>query len=119
MTNTKGASIAIIAAAELAAMTLWFSATAVVPSLARDYHLDVFSQGLFTSAVQAGFVAGTLASAILGLPDRLDPRRLFCAAALIGAVANLAILALDPASLAVVACASRPAWRWPGSIPSA
>ncbi|MDX1485308.1 MAG: MFS transporter [Alphaproteobacteria bacterium] len=94
-------SIAVIAVAEVMAMALWFSASAVVPALARDYALDGFTQALFTSAVQAGFVAGSLASAVLGLPDRFDPRRIFLAAALVGAAANLAILGLDPGSPAV------------------
>ncbi len=79
-------------------MALWFSASAVVPVLTLEYGLDGFSQALFTSTVQAGFVAGSLVSALLGLPDRMDPRRLFLAASFLGAAANFAILALDPAS---------------------
>jgi MFS family permease len=48
--------------------------------------------------VQAGFVLGCLASAILGLADRVDPRRLFAAAAGVGAAANALLLVVDPAS---------------------
>ena len=96
--QSKPASVAVIALAEVLAMALWFSASAVVPALARAHGLDGFSQALFTSAVQAGFVAGSLASALAGLPDRMDPRRLFLAASLLGAAANLAILSLDPGS---------------------
>ena len=99
--QSKRASVAVIALAEVMVMALWFSASAVVPALTRDYGLDGFTQALFTSAVQAGFVAGSLASALLGLPDRVDPRRLFFAAALLGAAANLAILSLDPGSPSV------------------
>lgn len=47
---------------------------------------------LLTGAVQLGFVAGTLCSALLGLADRIDPRRLFAVAALVGAAANLLLL---------------------------
>jgi MFS family permease len=99
--NSKRASVAAIALAEVLAMALWFSASAVVPALTLAHGLDGFTQALFTSAVQAGFVAGSLASALLGLPDRVDPRRLFLAAALLGAAANLAILSIDPGSPAV------------------
>jgi MFS family permease len=99
--QSKRVSVAVIALAEVLAMALWFSASAVVPALTREYGLDSFTQALFTSAVQAGFVAGSLISALLGLPDRADPRRLFLAAALLGAAANLAILSLDPGSPAV------------------
>ena len=85
-------------------MALWFSASAVVPSLVRDYGLDGFAQSLFTSAVQAGFVAGSLTSAVLGLADRLDPRRFFMLATLVAAAANAAILLLEPTSAGVVVC---------------
>ncbi len=41
--------------------------------------------------MQAGFVLGALLSAITGLADRLDPRRLFALAALTAATANAAL----------------------------
>jgi len=96
--SSKWASLAVLSLCEVAAMALWFSASAVLPSLAAEYHLSGFTQSLFTSSVQAGFVAGSLTSALLGLADRLDPRRFFMAAALVAAAANLAILAVDPTS---------------------
>ena len=43
---------------------------------------------------------GCLASAILGLPDRVDPRRLFAASAAVGSLANALLLAIDPATIA-------------------
>jgi MFS family permease len=49
-----------------------------------------------------GFVAGTLSSAILGLADRLPPRRFFMVSAFLGAAANLAVLAFEPTSAIVV-----------------
>lgn len=82
---------------------LWFSATAIVPALRAEFGLDDFMASLFSSAVMAGFVIGTLVSAVLGLADRLDNRRLFMACALAGAAANAAILAVEPASYTVVA----------------
>ena len=98
--GSKAASIAIIAGCQVAAMSLWFSASAVVPALAAEFHLSRFMQAALTSAVEVGFVVGCLASAALGLPDRVDPRRLFAACALIGALANALLLVVDPASLA-------------------
>jgi MFS family permease len=79
-------------------MALWFSASAVVPALTADYRLTGFAQSLFTSGVQAGFVLGSLGSALLGLADRLDPRRFFMIAALVAAAANAAILLVGPTS---------------------
>lgn len=97
----KARSLALLAVAEVLALGLWFSATAVVPTLQAEAGLEPFQASLFTSAVQAGFVAGTLTSAIFGLADRLDPRRLFAACALIGAIANAGILLADPHGVTV------------------
>ena len=86
--DSKRGSVALIALCQVAAMALWFSASAVVPALAAEYRLSKFAQAALTSGVQAGFVIGCLASAILGLADRVDPRRFFAVAAGIGALAN-------------------------------
>jgi hypothetical protein len=98
--NSKGASIAIIAVCQVAAMAVWFSASAVAPALAAEFHLSNFAQAALTSGVQVGFVIGCLVSAFLGLPDRVDPRRLFAASATIAALANAGLLVVDPASIA-------------------
>ena len=97
---SKRRSIAIIALCQVGAMALWFSATAVVPSLVAQYNLSNFMQAALTSAVQAGFVVGCLVSALLGLADRLDPRRFIAVAALVGAGANALLLLIDPTTLA-------------------
>src|SRR6187399_3020108 len=95
---SKVASVAIIATCQVAAMALWFSASAIIPALVAEFHIGGFSQAALTSGVQAGFVAGCLASAFLGLPDRVDPRRLFAVSAAIGAASNALLLVVDPAS---------------------
>ncbi|MEM7222249.1 MAG: MFS transporter [Pseudomonadota bacterium] len=96
MSSSRGLSIAIIALCEVAALALWFSASAVVPDLLDRGLLEPARAPLFTSAVQLGFVAGTLISALLGLADRIDPRTFFMVSALVAAAANGAILPLDP-----------------------
>ena len=83
-------------------MALWFSASAVLPSLKAEYALSATQASLFTSGVQAGFVAGTLISAVLGLADRLDPRRFFMIATLVAAAANAGMLVVEPTSPAVI-----------------
>jgi MFS family permease len=95
-------SIAVIAASQVAAMTLWFSATAIIPALQAERGLDPTTASLFTSAVQLGFVVGTLTSSALGLADRFDPRRLFMWSALVAAAANAAIMMFDPGALPVI-----------------
>ena len=95
--RAKTRSIALLAVCEVAAMALWFSASAVVPALVAEFRLSSFAQSLLTSAVQAGFVAGSLTSAILGLADRIEPRRFFMLSALVASGANALILVVDPA----------------------
>ncbi len=94
--QSKPGSIAVIAFCQVAAMALWFSASAVIPALAAEFNLSNFSKAALTSGVQAGFVIGCLASALLGLADRLDPRRFFAVSAAIGAGANALLLVVDP-----------------------
>jgi MFS family permease len=96
--RTKWASIAALSACEVLALGVWFSASAVIPSLERTYALSAFDKSLYTAAVQAGYVVGSLGSALLGLSDRLDPRRFFMAAALAAAAANGALLLVAPDS---------------------
>ena len=99
--ESKWASLGVLSVCQVAVMARWFSASAVVPALVRDYGLSGFTQSLFTSSVQAGFVVGSQNSAVLGLADRIDPRRFFMCAALIAAAANGAILLVEPTSLIV------------------
>jgi len=96
LATTKRASIAIIAVCQVAAMALWFSASAVIPALVAEFRLSGFAQAALTSGVQAGFVLGCLVSALFGLADRIDPRRLFAASACVGAAANALLLIVDP-----------------------
>ncbi len=102
MFESKGASVALIAVCQLAAMALWFSASAVIPALVAEFGLSSFAQATLTSSVQAGFVLGCLASALLGLADRIDPRHFFATSALVGAVANALLLVVDPGSVAAL-----------------
>src|SRR3954449_2011039 len=69
-------------------MSLWFTASAVAPKIASEWHLTAATTSWLTLAVQLGFVAGTLISAIANLPDVLNVRRLFAVSALLGAITN-------------------------------
>jgi MFS family permease len=57
-----------------------------------------------TSAVQLGFIAGTLVFAVLALADRFSPRAVFLACACACALANAALLVLPPGMTALLAC---------------
>jgi len=83
-------ALALLSVAELLGMSLWFSASAVVPALKTEWHLDDSTAGWLTIAVQLGFVAGTLVSAFLNLPDIIKTRRLFAISIFAGALTNAA-----------------------------
>jgi MFS family permease len=92
--------LAWLSLAMLLGMTLWFSATAVNGQITREFDLTSGQTAWVTMAVQAGFVAGTLVSALLNLPDVLSARGLFHVGCLVGAGANAGLaLAPGPASI--------------------
>lgn len=101
-TQSKWPSIFLLVACEAMALALWFSATAIIPVLRLEFAIDDTRASLFSSIVAVGYVAGTLGSALLGLADRLHPRRFFMASALVAAASNIAILVFQPTSWWIV-----------------
>ena len=84
----KGRSLGLLAAAALFALSLWFSASAVVPQLTEAWKLTGSQQSWLTMSVQIGFVVGALLSALLNLADRVPARWLLAGSALAGAIFN-------------------------------
>lgn len=84
----------VIVVSQFCGTSLWFAANAVMPDLQRDWGLPASAAGTLTSAVQIGFVCGTLAFALLMVADRFRPTRVFLACALAGAAANAAAVLL-------------------------
>ena len=80
-----------LSVAELLALSLWFSASAVLPALAREWRLGDGGAAALTIAVQLGFIVGTLVSALGNLPDVWSPRLLMLASCVLGAGANGAV----------------------------
>ena len=74
--------------------SLWFASNAVLPELQSHLNLHGDLVGITTSAVQFGFILGTLGFSFFGLPDRLSPRILFAACSLAGALFNALVLVL-------------------------
>ena len=92
----------LVAVAEILGMTLWFSATAAAPQIVTEFALDEGWRAWLTMAVQAGFVAGTLITALTNAADAINARRLFALGCLAGAACNAAI-AGAPTAGAIVA----------------
>jgi MFS family permease len=81
-------ALAMISIAVLLAMGLWFGVSAVAPQIALEWSLTPAQTAWLTLSVQLGFVAGTLLSATLNLPDVIRARYLFAYCAILGAAAN-------------------------------
>jgi MFS family permease len=92
--------LAVLATSVLLALGTWFSATAVAPSLEREWGLDRVGLASLTVAVQLGFAAGALGLAAAGAPDVIRARTLIAAGAALAALANagFALLATDLAT---------------------
>lgn len=84
--------LALLSAAELFGMSLWFAASAVSLQLSDRWSLTTSQTAWLTSSVQLGFVLGTAASAVLNLADIIPARRLFASCAIGGAIANTTLL---------------------------
>jgi len=94
--------LGVVSLAQFLGMTLWFSATAVTPLLIDEFNISEARAPWLTMAVQAGFVAGTLLSALANLADVFNSRTLMFAGALAGATANAAVL-VAPGAVTVIA----------------
>ena len=82
----------VIIVSQFAGTSLWFAGNAILADLQRDWGLGAQSVGYITSAVQLGFIVGTLVFAFLAVADRHSPRLVFFACSLIGAACNVALL---------------------------
>ena len=91
----------VIVLAQFAGTSLWFAVNAVMPDLQQAWGLPAAAVGTLTSAVQLGFVAGTLVFALLMVADRFPPAIVFLVCSLLGALANAAML-LSDGSIAVL-----------------
>ena len=83
-----GLAITTIVVAQFLATSLWFSANAAADGLALAWGLTAADIGSLTSAVQLGFIAGTLTFALSGLADRYPASRIVAVCAVVGAAAN-------------------------------
>ena len=75
----------VLVFAQFAGTSLWFAVNAVMPDLQREFGWPATAVGTLTSALQAGFIVGTLVFALLAIADRFAPRRVFLLCALAGA----------------------------------
>ena len=82
----------ILVLAQFAGTSLWFAVNAVMPDLQQQMGWPASAVGRLTSALQLGFIVGTLVFALLAIADRFSARRVFLFCALAGALCTLGAL---------------------------
>lgn len=78
--------------AQFCCTSLWFASNAVLTDLISIFQLPSESLGYLTSAVQFGFILGTLAFAAFTIVDRFSPSKVFFICAILGSFFNLGIV---------------------------
>jgi len=92
----------VIVFAQFCCTSLWFAGNAVMPDLLNEFSLSPEALGHLTSAVQFGFIVGTLSFAFLTISDRFSPSRVFFICAVLGALFNLGVLYEDNALMSLI-----------------
>ncbi|WP_055448746.1 MFS transporter [Lacinutrix mariniflava] len=82
----------IIVISQFCCTSLWFAGNGVINDLIVNFNLKATALGHLTSAVQFGFIIGTLLFAILTIADRFSPSKVFFISALLGSLFNLGVI---------------------------
>lgn len=82
----------VIVVAQFFCTSLWFAGNAVIADITAQLQISTNYLAHLTSAVQLGFILGTLIFAILSIADRFSPSKVFFCCAIIAALFNLGIV---------------------------
>ncbi len=89
MTTAPRQVLPVLVLAQFAGTSLWFAVNAVMPDLQQELGWPASAVGRLTSALQLGFIVGTLVFALLAIADRFSPRRVFLLCSLAGALCTV------------------------------
>jgi predicted MFS family arabinose efflux permease len=92
MPVSKTTILFIIVLSQFLCTTTWFGGNAVIAELTRELNLSSSALGSITSAVQFGFISGTLIYALFTIADRLKPSSVFLASAVAAGLMNTGII---------------------------
>jgi predicted MFS family arabinose efflux permease len=94
----------VIVFSQFAGTSLWFAGNAIIGDMQTAMNVGLEDTGIVTSAVQLGFIFGTLVFALFTISDRYSPRKLFFLCSVLGSISNLLIyfIAYDLFSLLVL-----------------
>ena len=82
----------VIVISQFCCTSLWFAGNGVMPELVQHFDLAAGALGHLTSAVQLGFIIGTLLFAVFTISDRCSPSRVFLISAILGSLFNLLVV---------------------------
>jgi MFS family permease len=82
--------------------SLWFAGNAILPDLISNNNLEIGFLANLTSAVQFGFITGTLFFAVLTIADRFSPSLVFFACSIVAALCNLGMIIEGATSTALL-----------------
>ncbi len=71
--------------------SLWFAGNAIMPEIIANLHLENSFLAHLTSAIQFGFITGTLTFAMLTISDRFSPSLVFLVSAILAGIFNAGI----------------------------
>ena len=86
--NGRTTILLVIIGAQFCCTSLWFAGNGVMDDLVDSFHLSQNALSNLTSAVQFGFIGGTLVFALFNIADRYSPSVVFLVSALLGGLCN-------------------------------
>ncbi|MEJ7625895.1 MAG: MFS transporter [Ferruginibacter sp.] len=85
----------IIVISQFLCTSLWFAGNSILSDIIIDRHLNASFLADITSAIQLGFITGTLLFAIFTISDRFSPSMVFFISAMFAGLFNLGIIIND------------------------
>ena len=89
---TKKHILPVIVISQFCCISLWFATNGVMSAVVLEYQLESDAIGWLTSAVQFGFITGTLLFALFTVNDRFSPSKVFFTSALCAAFFNFCFI---------------------------
>lgn len=90
--NNRSYILPLIVISQFAGTSLWFAGNAVIGDVIAQLDLPGDALTRIVTAVQLGFITGTLVFALFTLADRFSPSKIFFLCSLFGAVTNASML---------------------------
>ncbi|KAB7730259.1 MFS transporter [Rudanella paleaurantiibacter] len=100
-TSLSNTHLLVIVLAQFAGTSLWFAGNAILPDI-QPLLASSSLNGWITSAVQLGFISGSLLYALLAIPDRYPTVQVFLVSVLLAALCNVGLLLLPLQPLTVL-----------------